>query len=357
MTAASFGIVGSGWRADFYLRIAGALPDRFKVSGMVVRTAARGEEYERRFGVTTFRTLDELLARQPEFVVTSVPWAANPQIVVELAGRGVPVLSETPPAPDLAGLLELHRRVGPDAIVEVAEQYPHLPTYAASISLARSGALGQVTSAHISATQTYHAIALLRAHLGVGFADARIAGIEFTNRLIEGPGRSGWPADERLTTARQVIATMDFGDRLGLYDFTGGQWFHPLLRERLLVRGERGEIVDGRLTYLKDASTPVETVFHRQQTGLGGNLEGFFLRSIDAGDRRVYTNPFAPARLPDEEIAIATCLTAMQERVRGGPGSYDLAQACQDHYLGLMIEQAVTEGQAVRTTRQPWASS
>jgi predicted dehydrogenase len=356
MSPTPFGIVGCGWRADFYLRIAAALPDRFAVAGMVVRRAARGQEYERRFGVPTFRTLDELLARQPEFVVTSVPWAANPEIVVELAGRGVPVLSETPPAPDLGGLLALYRDVGPDAIVEVAEQYPHLPTYASSIFLAREGALGRVSTAYVSATQTYHAVALIRAHLGVEYADARITAVEFIHRLVEGPGRSGWPTDERLTDARQVIATLDFGGRLGQYDFTAGQWFHPLLRERLLVRGERGEIVDGRLTYLKDAATPVETTLHRQQTGLGGNLEGFFLRSIDAGDRRVYTNRFAPARLPDEEIAIATCLAAMHDRVHGRPGSYDLAQACQDHYIGLMIERAVTEGQPVHTTRQPWAT-
>jgi predicted dehydrogenase len=358
VSTTEFAIVGSGWRADFYLRLAAALPEEFAVVGMVVRTTDKGEAYERRWGVTTYRTVDELLAAQrPAFAVTSVPWAANPGLIRELAGRGVPVLSETPPAPDLDGLAALYADVGRGAIVEIAEQYPFLPTYAARIGIARSGLLGPVTSAHISATQTYHAVALLRALLGVEFEDARITGVEFTNRLLEGPDRDGWPGEERLVDARQVIATLDFGDRLGLYDFTAGQWFHPLLGRRIVVRGERGEIVDDRLTYLRDAHTPVETAFRRQQTGLGGDLEGFFLRAIDAGERRAYTNPYAPARLPDEEIAIATCLTAMGARVEGGPSFYGLARASQDHYLGLMISQAVAQGRSVRTSVQPWASA
>ena len=287
-----------------------------------------------------------------------MPWAANPGIVLDLVRRGVPVLSETPPAPDLAGLVALHQAVraaATDPIVEIAEQYPFLPTYASGIAVARSGLLGRVASAHISATQTYHAVALLRAFLDVGFEDARVVAVEHTHRVLAGPDRAGWPERERTVDARQVIATLDFGDRLGLYDFTAGQWFHPLLGRRLVVRGERGEIVDDRLTYLRDARTPVETTFHRQQTGLGGDLEGFFLRAVDAGERRTYTNPYAPARLPDEEIAIASCLTAMAARAAGGPSFYDLAEASQDHYLGLMIEQAVAEGGPVRTTRQPWA--
>jgi hypothetical protein len=32
-----------------------------------------------------------------------------------------------------------------------------------------------------------------------------------------------------------------------------------------------------------------------------------------------------------------------------------LAEAAQDQYLSLMMEQAVQSGQTVRTERQPWA--
>ncbi|MGW0232092.1 Gfo/Idh/MocA family protein [Actinopolymorpha singaporensis] len=356
-----FGVVGSGWRTEFYLRIAAALPDLFGVAGVVARRPERAKELRERFGVPTFDSVDALLDDAgPDFVVTSVSWAANPGIMVELARRGVPVLSETPPAPDLDGMRALWDEVGDTAIVEVAEQYPFLPEYAARVEVCRSGLLGKVTSAHLSATQTYHAIAVLRTLLDVGFADAEVAGTAFTNRLQRGPDRDGWPVREELVDAGQVIATLDFGDRLGVYDFTAGQWFHPILGNRIVVRGERGEVVDDRLTYLPDPSAPVQTSFTRQQTGLGGDLEGFHLRALYAGERRVYANPYAPARMPDEEIAIATCLTRLAARIHSGgqaSGGYSLADACQDHYLGLVVSEAVASGTRIRTTRQPWARS
>ena len=62
-----------------------------------------------------------------------------------------------------------------------------------------------------------------------------------------------------------------------------------------------------------------------------------------------------PARLTDDEIAVATCLQRMAEYINGGPDFCSLAQASQDHYLGLMIEQAVQSGEAIYCKRQVWA--
>ena len=40
----TFGIVGSGWRAEFFLRLAAMAPDRLRVSGVVTRREQRGAE-------------------------------------------------------------------------------------------------------------------------------------------------------------------------------------------------------------------------------------------------------------------------------------------------------------------------
>ena len=44
MAPVSFGIIGGGWWSEVYLRICKELPDRFQISGMVVRRAEAGAE-------------------------------------------------------------------------------------------------------------------------------------------------------------------------------------------------------------------------------------------------------------------------------------------------------------------------
>jgi predicted dehydrogenase len=353
-----YGIVGHGWRADFYLRLAEALPERFNVAGVVTRSADVGHALEARWRIPTYRTLGDVVERQPDFVVTSVPWVANPVVIGELVGLGVPVLAETPPAPDLAGLIQLWRAVGEHGRVQVAEQHLFLPSIAARLAVVGSGALGEVSSVQVSWTHGYHAMCIVRGLLNVGFTDATVRASAFTAPLVAGPDRSGWPTEERHIDAETVMATIDFGDgRFGLYDFTEGQWFSPIRTRRLVVRGARGEIINDRVVHLLDVRTPAETVLTRQDTGVDGDLEGDFLRAVLAWGRPIWQNPFAPARLSDEEIAIACCLAGMQRYVDGGTPVYDLAEACQDHYLSLLIDQAVATNEAVTSTAQPWAAS
>jgi hypothetical protein len=74
-----------------------------------------------------------------------------------------------------------------------------------------------------------------------------------------------------------------------------------------------------------------------------------------AGSEWVYHNPFIPARLTDDEIAIATCLIKMNEYAKGGPNFYNLAEASQDHYLSMVINEAIKSKTTIQTTTQPWA--
>lgn len=99
-----YGIVGSGWRTGFFHRLAEAMPERFTVSGVVTRTAERGQEVEREWRVPTYRSVGELAADKPDFVIVSVPWDVAPRVTRELVALGIPVLSETRRLPDLDGL-------------------------------------------------------------------------------------------------------------------------------------------------------------------------------------------------------------------------------------------------------------
>jgi hypothetical protein len=94
----------------------------------------------------------------------------------------------------------------------------------------------------------------------------------------------------------------------------------------------------------------------RHDAGHDGNLEGFHLKGITLGDEWVYRNPFAPARLSDDEISIATCLSGMHAWLSGGPDVCSLADAAQDHYLGLLIAEAARTGEPVRAAGHVWDS-
>jgi hypothetical protein len=86
----------------------------------------------------------------------------------------------------------------------------------------------------------------------------------------------------------------------------------------------------------------------RRDTGHDGNLEGLYHEGITLGDEWVYRNPFVPARLTDDEIAVATCLSRMGAYVEGGPALCSLAEAAWDHELGLRMAEAASSGRTVR---------
>jgi len=357
MSPIQFGIVGGGWRSLFFLRVARELPDQFQVTGMVVRDAAKGQTLEANWGVKTYRTLDDMLhVSVPRFVVVSVPRTVAPSILRTLTERGIPALTETPPAADLPDLIALYEELTRlKARVQVAEQYHLQPLHAARLALARSGKLGTITQAQVSVAHGYHGVSLIRRFLGIGYEPVTITAHSFVSPIIAGPSRNGPPEHEQLGESKQVIAYLDFGDKLGVFDFTGDQYRSWIRSPRLLVRGERGEINNTQVRYLVDFLTPITFELVRQDAGEAGNLEGYYHKGILAGSEWVYKNPFVPGRLNDDEIAVASCLTRMDEYIAGGPDFYSLAEASQDHYVSLMIEQALATSGAVSTTLQPWA--
>ncbi|QUL56371.1 Gfo/Idh/MocA family oxidoreductase [Paenibacillus tritici] len=354
----TFSIIGgAGFRAQYYLRIARSLPDRFRIGGLVVRDLAKGKAMEAAWGVQTYRSLEELLRNEdPDFVVVSVSGQASLDYLYRLASLGLPALTETPPASGLEELEQLHKEVTRHgAWIQVAEQYPYHPVQEARLSLIRSGRLGRITETTVSVSHLYHGASMIRKMLGIGFEEATIRGMRFASSWVGGPTRSGPPAEDKLIPLQRDLAWLDFGDRLGIYDFTKDQHRSWTRSNHLSVRGERGEIFDNRVLIQQDNLVPLQMELRRINKGEQENAEGYYLQGIICGEQWVYNNPFTPARLYDDEIAIATCLDQMASYSAGGPGFYGLEQASQDAYLGLMIDKAIQTGETVRTERMCWA--
>jgi predicted dehydrogenase len=346
----TFVLVGSGFRAQMFLKVAREL-GTVDCAGVVVRTP-------RRLDVSTFDSLDACLReRRVDFVLTATPRAVTPVVIADAVRRGLPVLAETPPAADLEGLRALWSAAGGTGLVQVAEQYLMMPSHAARAALVATGAIGTPTQVQVSSTQQYHAVSLIRGLLAAGRGPVSVRAARFTAPLVSPLGRNGWTDDEKPHPTITTIATLDFGDgRSGVYDFTEQQTRNQLRFRRLTVRGSAGELHDDEIVRMTGPRTLVRTPLVRRQTGHDLDLIGYDTEHISLGSEVLYRNPYPGRRWMDEEIAVATLLERMGTWVRGeGPEPYPLAEGAQDQRLALAIEESADRDATVTTSTEVWS--
>ena len=346
----SFAMIGSGWRAQMFLKVAREL-GTVRCGGVVARTP-------RRLDVPTFTSLDACLRElRVDFVLTATPSRATSVCIAEAVDRGLPVLAETPPAPDLDGLRALWSMVGASGLVQVAEQYAMMPSHAARAALVATGAIGTPTQVQVSSTQHYHAVSLIRGLLGADRGPVTVRATRFTAPLVNPLSRVGWTDDEEAHPTTTTIATLDFGDgRSGVYDFTEQQTRNQLRFRRLTVRGSAGELHDDVVVRMTGPRTLVHTPLVRRQTGYDLDLIGYDTEHISLGSEVLYRNPYPDRRWMDEEIAMATLLERTASWVRGeGPEPYPLAEGAQDQQVALAIDESAETDTTVTTSGEGWS--
>jgi predicted dehydrogenase len=353
MEPAEFVIVGGGWRAGFFLRAARELPERFAMRGICARDPAKRERIAAEWSVPTYSDLNEMLSStRPLFAVISLPCNVAMGVLEELTQRNIPSLCETPPAGDVDGLTRVNELTARGGRIQIAEQYIFQPFHSARIAVARSGLLGTLSQAQVSFTQGYHGISLMRHFLGIEFDSVKITARRFESPVLKGPDRAGPPVAEKIIPVKQTLAWFDFGNRLGVFDFATDQHRSYVRSDRILLRGERGEINQTRVRHVMDFRTPMEFDLQRLDAGQNANMEGFYHKGIVGGGRWWYENPFPGPRLTDDELAVATCLAKMAEYARGGRSFYSLAEASHDQYLSLMMEQAIVRNETIEAHAQ-----
>ena len=346
----TFALIGSGWRAQMLLEVANEL-GTIRCGGVVVRTP-------RHLEVPAFTSLDACLREvSVDFVLTATPRHVTPRFIVEAVDRGLPVLAETPPAPDLEGLRALWSVVGDSGLVQVAEQYLMMPSHAARAAVVAAGVIGTPTQVQVSSTQQYHAVALIRGLLGVGRRPVSVRATRLTAPLVHPLSRIGWTDDEQAHPTTTTIATLDFGDgRSGVYDFTDQQTRNQLRFRRLTVRGSAGELHNDEVVRMTGPRTLLRSPLVRRQTGYDLDLIGYDTEHISLGSEVLYRNPYPGRRWMDDEIAMATLLERTADWVRGeGPEPYPLAEGVQDQQVALAIEESADTDTTVTTSSEAWS--
>ena len=72
MKKITYSVIGGGWRAEFYLRIAALIPDRFKVACIYIRNPQTADIISAKYDVNVVRSLEELKKIPCDFFVNCI---------------------------------------------------------------------------------------------------------------------------------------------------------------------------------------------------------------------------------------------------------------------------------------------
>ena len=154
--------------------------------------------------------------------------------------------------------------------------------------------------------------------------------IKTSDPLLIYNGREGYFKPKSAVSLRKT-AILDYGDKTAVYDFTDEQYFSDIRSKQLIIRGEKGEIVNNVCTYINDelpATFSITKNYFKNST---------VLESIVGDGKIFYKNPFGEAPLNEDEIAIATCLLKMKDYLETGNQFYSVTKAIIDANTAFLM--------------------
>lgn len=320
---ARFVIVGSGWRASFYVRVAKAFSEQFELLYMLCRTAEKAERLAKELDIPTTTKIQECIDAKPDFVVVAVTKPSIADVALEWLNRGFFVLAETPAALNLETLEKLKNLGEKGKRLVIAEQYRLYPENAAILSVLEKGLIGEPTTLNISLAHEYHGASLIRAFLKIPAEmkfSVRAKTYEFPT--TETLTRYEHFTDGRIADKKRTAATFEFENgKVAFYDFDSEQYRSPIRKNTLKIQGVRGEIIDHKVYYLDEMNEGREAEIHFEETGL--------------------TQEALEKSLTQDETAIAAMMQKMYAYTQGnGANPYPLEEAIQDSYMAIMMLQS-----------------
>ena len=347
----SYLIVGSGYRAEYYGRIARMYPDAFRAL-FLCRSQEKAEKMTRHTGIAATLSPEEGRAFQPDFIVVAVDREHLFPVAETWIQQGYPVVVETPVGHTLDQLICLDQWAKKGARIVCCEQYHRYPILAAGLSAVREGKIGTPSSVYISLLHDYHAASIIRRALQVAPEEAySIRGIRRQSPVVQTDSRYGAFWDGSQTQARRDMMHISFASgKEALYDFSSVQYRSFIRSRHLTVRGDQGEWSDTLLTYLDADHCPRRTALLPDIPEKYRCLDSQALRD----GRRSWSAELAPDTAQDE-FAIASILLDMGDYLAGGPSPYPLKEALADAYFWLLLEQAAADPwKEISSQPMPW---
>lgn len=352
MKPLSFIIVGSGYRAMFYVRIARMHPEQFELKYMLCRSEEKAERLAREQGVPTTVSWEMCADSRPDFVVVAVNKDSIADVASEWIMRGYPVVTETPAGVSVEKLKMLwDLKVNHGGRIMVCEQYHRYPVLAGGLKAIDEGKLGDPYAVYLSVAHDYHGTSLIRRMLRIGSEPVKMRGSRYELPVTETDSRYGEITDGRVAKKFRDHVIMEFASgKTAFYDFSGVQ-YHSYIRSRhLTVQGQDGEWSDTILRYVNEDHLPEKEYLLPYLPSRYRELETEELRTLCGSWR-----PELLLEQAQDEYAMATMLYDMRDYLAGGDEVYPLAEALEDAYLWkLMQEAAANPGKEILSEKMPW---
>lgn len=381
-----FIIVGSGWRALYYVRIAKAMPDVFCLDAMYCRTQEKADKMAKEYDIHTTISIEECVAYKPDFAVIAVNKTSICDVSIEWMDRGITVLSETPAALDMDSLKKLYKYHKTDegfvnekadktknAINDkasdelqkqknniitgkkqvVAEQYREYPYNKARLKLIKSGMIGDVSCMNISLAHEYHGFSLIRAYLGIKpNENYTVSGKIYEFPTTQTLTRYDKYTDGSIASKKRCVATFEFeSGKVAWYDFDSEQYRSPIRKNMIKLQGVRGELINDTLYYLdeknegqaKELNTKIR-IKHTNDSN--PNLSVVHeVEKISCGDDILYEPELGIRNLSEDETAMASLMIGTAKYNRGeAEAPYSMEDALADAYAAILIDEAVRTG-------------
>ena len=347
----SYVIVGSGYRAQYFARVAQTYPRLFRAL-FLCRSEEKALRMRRETGVDAVLTAAEAEAFQPDFIVVAVDRGHVADVTAEWAQRGYPVVAETPAGASMAQLERLWRlHLETGARIVCCEQYHRHPVLAAGFEAVARGDIGEPQSAYLSLVHDYHAASLIRRLLRVEGERYTLRAVRQTSMARATDSRYGAILDGSAVEEERTLAHIAFeSGKTAVYDFAPLQYRSYIRARHLTVRGSAGEWSDRVIMGLDGDNQP-------KRTFLMDELPAAY-RCLDTQALRDARKTWQPELFLDtlhDEYAIATILMDMARYIAGGPSPYSLPEALDDAYFWLLVERAAqSPWTAIESERVPW---
>ena len=320
-------LFGTGWRAGFFLRIARLCPDIINIVSVYSRSPERARESAAQGFISVSDRIRALEADHDAVIVASGK-EGFAETLRFLRDRGERIISETTFL-SLSG-----EELDEVSLIDggmVLEQYAFTPLFASV--MASLPLLGHVDQMYLSGLHNHHAAAIARKVLSLGYElPERIESMDFRSSMPCTGSRNGLERNGKDEEYARSVRMMRFSSSFLITDFSSNQYHSYLYGKRFEIRGDRGVMNEAGVSIVDGCGYPASMpfIFHRDVSVGNGSLA---LTHVTLGERTLFVNPYYPADLNDDEIAIARML----ELYGKGKDIYPFREGVADARLGRLL--------------------